>query len=178
MYPLTHDDVSNSDYEKRRTEHEPIEALTAGPCGDHERGATPAGGLARPKVRGDEPIPRYHGQWLWRHRRRWRLLRTLAHTVGTNAAFAGFAVAAEALTRAGGADRLTDWRLAAICERRNCKPDGYACYVREGDMGSCPSTTATPSQFGSTAQSCGRTRSTATAGRPGVTTMASLRCSS
>jgi hypothetical protein len=64
--------------------------------------------------------------------RRWRLLRALAHTVGANAVFVAFAVGAEALRRAGGDDELAEWRSAAACERRRCKPDGYGCYVRNG----------------------------------------------
>jgi Replication-relaxation len=60
------------------------------------------------------------------------LLRTLAHTLGANAVFVAFAKAAEIVRRAGGTDRLVDWRSAAACERRHCKPDGYGCYVRDG----------------------------------------------
>lgn len=56
----------------------------------------------------------------------------LRHTLGANAVFVAFAVAADELTRAGGAERLADWRSAAACERRYCKPDGYGCYVRDG----------------------------------------------
>jgi hypothetical protein len=66
--------------------------------------------------------------------RRRRLLRALAHTVGTNAVFVAFAVAADAVRRAGGSDLLTEWRGAAVCERRYCKPDGYGCYQRGDTM--------------------------------------------
>ena len=65
--------------------------------------------------------------------RRLRLLRTLAHTLGANAIFSAFAVAAEAARRAGGSDHLAEWRSAAACERRHCKPDGYGCYLRDGE---------------------------------------------
>jgi hypothetical protein len=64
--------------------------------------------------------------------RRRRLLRTLAHTLGANAVFVAFATAAEAARRQGGHDQLVDWRGAAGCERRHCKPDGYGSYVRNG----------------------------------------------
>jgi hypothetical protein len=62
--------------------------------------------------------------------RRRRLLRTLAHTLGANAVFVAFAIAADAARRQGGTDRLADWRAAAACERRRCKPDGYGSFVR------------------------------------------------
>jgi hypothetical protein len=64
--------------------------------------------------------------------RRDRLLRNLAHTLGVNAVFVALAVAAEAVNRAGGSDRLAQWRGAAACERSRCKPDGYGCYLRDG----------------------------------------------
>ncbi len=64
--------------------------------------------------------------------RRWKLLRTLAHTVGANGVFVAFAVAAEAVRRGGGTDEFVEWRSAAACERKHCKPDGYGCYVRRG----------------------------------------------
>jgi Replication-relaxation len=64
--------------------------------------------------------------------RRWRLLRALRHTLGTNGVFVAFAVAAETARRAGGSDDFAVWRSAAGCERRHCKPDGYGCYVRDG----------------------------------------------
>lgn len=66
--------------------------------------------------------------------RRWRLLRAIRHTLGANEVFVAFAVAAEAARRAGGDDQLAEWRSAAACERRQCKPDGYGCYVRNGMM--------------------------------------------
>ena len=65
--------------------------------------------------------------------KRRRLLLALAHTLGANAVFAAFAVAAEAARRAGGSDHLAEWRSAAACERRHCKPDGYGCYLRDGE---------------------------------------------
>jgi protein involved in plasmid replication-relaxation len=64
--------------------------------------------------------------------RRRRSLRALAHTLGANAVFVAFAIAADGVKRRGGADALTEWRSAAACERRHCKPDGYGCYVRNG----------------------------------------------
>lgn len=64
--------------------------------------------------------------------RRRRLLRTLAHTLGVNAVFVAFASAADAATRQGGVDQLAEWRGAAACERRRCKPDSYGCYLRNG----------------------------------------------
>jgi hypothetical protein len=42
------------------------------------------------------------------------------------------AIAADAVRRTGGTDQLAEWRGAAACERRHCKPDGYGCYVRDG----------------------------------------------
>jgi hypothetical protein len=64
--------------------------------------------------------------------RRWRLLRTLFHTMGVNTVFVAFAVAANAVRRAGGTDELVEWRGASACERKYCKPDGYGCYLRNG----------------------------------------------
>ncbi len=86
---------------------------------------------------GLEPLTatRYHGligNARGQAGRRRRLLRTLAHTVGANSVFVAFAVAAESATRQGGTDQLVEWRGAAACERRHCKPDGYGCYVRSG----------------------------------------------
>jgi hypothetical protein len=64
--------------------------------------------------------------------RRKRLLQTLPHTIGANGVFVAFAVAAESTRCHGGTDLLTEWRSAAACERRQCKPDGYGCYMRGG----------------------------------------------
>ncbi len=64
--------------------------------------------------------------------RRRRLLRALAHTLGANAVFVGLALAADHSRRQGGTDQLADWRGAAACERRHCKPDGYGSYMRNG----------------------------------------------
>ena len=64
--------------------------------------------------------------------RRQRWLRTLAHTVGVNDVFVAFALAAAAARRRGRTDELAQWRGAAACERRRCKPDGYGLYVRDG----------------------------------------------
>lgn len=61
-----------------------------------------------------------------------RLLRTLAHTLGVNAVFVAFVLAARAAAGQGGTDELVEWRGAAACERRRCKPDGYGRYRRNG----------------------------------------------
>jgi hypothetical protein len=62
--------------------------------------------------------------------RRRRLQRALAHTLGANAVFVAFAIAADAARCQGGTDQLADWCGAAACERRHCKPDGYGSYRR------------------------------------------------
>jgi hypothetical protein len=64
--------------------------------------------------------------------KRRRLLLALAHTLGANAVLVALATAACAVRRAGGSDDLVEWRGAAACERKYCKPDGYGCYVRNG----------------------------------------------
>ena len=64
--------------------------------------------------------------------RRRRLLRTLRHTIGVNSVFVALAVAAANAVDAGGTDYLVEWRSAVACERRQCKPDGYGCYRRDG----------------------------------------------
>jgi hypothetical protein len=64
--------------------------------------------------------------------RRRRLLRTLRHTIGVNSVFVALAVAAANAKDAGGAEYLAEWRSAAACERRQCKPDGYGCFRRDG----------------------------------------------
>ena len=46
--------------------------------------------------------------------------------------FSSRATAACAVRRAGCSDDLVEWRGAAACERKYCKPDGYGCYVRNG----------------------------------------------
>jgi hypothetical protein len=81
------------------------------------------------------PATRYHGlvgEGGAQAGRRRRLLGTLAHTVGANAVFVAFASAAAKARAAGGSDDFVEWRSAAACERRRCKPDGYGCYVRNG----------------------------------------------
>jgi len=78
---------------------------------------------------------RYHGlidSGPGQTRRRARLFRVLPHTLGTNAVFVAMSVAAQTASRQGGADELIEWRSAAACERRRCKPDGYGCYRRNG----------------------------------------------
>src|SRR5207302_6917734 len=59
---------------------------------------------------------RYHGligDAVSSRGRRVRLLRNLAHTLGVNAVFVAFALAAETVHRAGGKDRFAQWRGAA-----------------------------------------------------------------
>jgi hypothetical protein len=75
---------------------------------------------------------RHHGlsggqDWAGRHR---RLLRTLAHTLGTNDIFVAFAVAARQEAARGQDAAFEEWRSASACERRLCKPDGYGRYRR------------------------------------------------
>jgi hypothetical protein len=65
----------------------------------------------------------------WAGRRR-RLLRTLAHTLGTNDVFVAFAVAARQKAARGQDEVFEEWRSAAACERHLCKPDGYGRYRR------------------------------------------------
>jgi hypothetical protein len=65
-------------------------------------------------------------------KRRQRLVGALAHTIGTNETFVTLAIAAAVERRRGGDDHLSEWRSAAGCERRSCKPDGYGSYVRDG----------------------------------------------
>jgi hypothetical protein len=64
--------------------------------------------------------------------RRRRLLRALAHTIGTNDVFVAFALAAADAQLRGCKDELSEWRSAAACERARCKPDGYGLYTRGG----------------------------------------------
>jgi hypothetical protein len=65
----------------------------------------------------------------WAGRRR-RLLRNLAHTLGTNDVFVALAAAARQAADRGQHEELEEWRSAAACERRLCKPDGYGRYRR------------------------------------------------
>jgi protein involved in plasmid replication-relaxation len=78
---------------------------------------------------------RYHGlidSGPGQARRRARLFRALAHTLGVNAVFVALSIAAQTAARQGGGDELIEWRSAAACERSRCKPDGYGCYRRNG----------------------------------------------
>jgi len=59
-----------------------------------------------------------------------RLLSALAHTLGANAVFVALVLAARTATAGGGDETLEEWRSAAACERRRCKPDGYGRYRR------------------------------------------------
>jgi Replication-relaxation len=61
---------------------------------------------------------------------RQRLLRTLSHTLGTNDVFVALATAARQAAARGQDEALEEWRSAAACERRLCKPDGYGRYRR------------------------------------------------
>jgi hypothetical protein len=58
------------------------------------------------------------------------LLRNLAHTLGTNALFVALAMTARVVRGRGGDEALEEWRGAASCERRACRPDGYGRYRR------------------------------------------------
>ncbi len=73
---------------------------------------------------------RHHGLLDQPGSARRRLLRHLAHTLGTNAVFVAFTMAASHVTRQGGDDALEEWRGAAACARGRCRPDGYGCYRR------------------------------------------------
>jgi hypothetical protein len=76
---------------------------------------------------------RYHGLSgggnSWAGRRR-GLLRTLPHTLGVNDVFVSLASAARGARARGADEALEEWRSAAACERRHCKPDGYGRYRR------------------------------------------------
>jgi hypothetical protein len=61
-----------------------------------------------------------------------RFLRHLAHTLGANAIFVAFGLAARQVTQRGGDEALEDWRSAAACTRGRFRPDGYGCYRRAG----------------------------------------------
>jgi Replication-relaxation len=52
--------------------------------------------------------------------------------MGTNDVFVAFALAAAKARQLGFKDELSEWRGAAACERRRCKPDGYGLYTRNG----------------------------------------------
>ncbi len=75
---------------------------------------------------------RHHGLFGGSARQRRRALRALAHTIGANGVFVALAVAARAARARGQDEALEEWRPAAACERRRCKPDGYGRY-RRGD---------------------------------------------
>jgi len=72
----------------------------------------------------------HHGIFGGSARRRRRALRALAHTIGANGVFVALAVGARAARARGQDEALEEWRPAAACERRRCKPDGYGCYRR------------------------------------------------
>jgi len=55
-------------------------------------------------------------------------MRSLAHTLGVNDVFAALATAARTATEQGGDEALVEWRSAAACATRHCKPDGYGLY--------------------------------------------------
>jgi len=61
-----------------------------------------------------------------------RFLRQFAHTLGANAVFVAFVLAARKVTERGGDDALEEWRSAAACTRGGFRPDGYGCYRRGG----------------------------------------------
>jgi hypothetical protein len=56
--------------------------------------------------------------------------RAVEHTVGANEIFVAMAVNAREATTRGADEALEEWRSAAPCERRHCKPDGYGCFRR------------------------------------------------
>jgi len=59
-----------------------------------------------------------------------RFWRHLAHTLGANAVFVAFVLAARRATSRGGDEALEEWRSAAACARGRFRPDGYGCYRR------------------------------------------------
>ncbi len=59
-----------------------------------------------------------------------RFSRHLAHTLGANAVFVAFVLAARRMTARGGDEALEEWRSAAACARGRYRPDGYGCYRR------------------------------------------------
>jgi len=71
---------------------------------------------------------RHHGLFVCSTRNRRRALLTTAHALGANGVFVTWALAARAARARGADDALEEWRPAAACERRYCKPDGYGCY--------------------------------------------------
>lgn len=75
---------------------------------------------------------RHHGLSVGSARHRRHALRSLAHTLGANGVFVSLALAAHAARARGADEALEEWRPAAACERRHCKPDRYGCY-RRGD---------------------------------------------
>src|SRR6266536_620433 len=59
-----------------------------------------------------------------------RFARHLAHTLGANAVFVAFVLAARRMTARDGDEALEEWRSAAACARGRFRPDGYGCYRR------------------------------------------------
>jgi hypothetical protein len=59
-----------------------------------------------------------------------RFLRQFAHTLGANAVFVAFVLAARQVTQRGGDEAIEEWRSAAACTRGRFRPDGYGCYRR------------------------------------------------
>jgi Replication-relaxation len=59
-----------------------------------------------------------------------RFLRQFAHTLGANAVFVAFVLAARQVTQRGGNEALEEWRSAAACTRGRFRPDGYGCFRR------------------------------------------------
>jgi hypothetical protein len=56
--------------------------------------------------------------------------RAVEHTVGANEIFVDMIVKAREAAARGADEALEEWRSAASCERRYCKPDGYGCFRR------------------------------------------------
>jgi hypothetical protein len=52
-------------------------------------------------------------------------------TLGANAVFVAFVLAARRISQRGRHDALEEWRSAAACARGRFRPDAYGCYRRE-----------------------------------------------
>jgi len=59
-----------------------------------------------------------------------RFFRHLAHTVGANAVFVAFVLAARRMSQRGFDEALEEWRCAPACARGRFRPDGHGCYRR------------------------------------------------
>jgi hypothetical protein len=59
-----------------------------------------------------------------------KLVRTLAHTQGTDEIFVGMYRQARKRSAAGHDEEIVEWQNAAACSRRHLRPDGYGVYRR------------------------------------------------